>query len=48
LRNRGIVLSTEELETVFAGFDRQNKGVIDYVEFVNVIKVNICRILSKK
>jgi len=41
LRNRGIVLSTEELDTVFGGFDRQNKGAIDYQEFVNTIKGQI-------
>jgi len=38
LRNQGIILSTQELDTVFGAFDNQRKGAIDYQEFLRVLK----------
>lgn len=41
LRNFGIILNTEELSSIFNYFDRNGNGVIDFGEFLSVLKGNI-------
>jgi Ca2+-binding EF-hand superfamily protein len=41
LRNFGIVLSNEELSIVFNAFDRNRNGVVDFQEFIGVLKGEI-------
>jgi len=41
LRNFGIILSNEELGTIFNAFDRNRNGVVDFQEFISVLKGEI-------
>lgn len=41
LRNYGVILSSEELNTIFNTFDRNKNGQVDFQEFLAVIKGEI-------